>query len=96
MEYDLDGTIIKKEYIALESAKNYKEVFKVEEIFAKKEEQKEVKEFIKQVASIKAHNWMHNSLEDKLKALRELGKKSNVDDDIIDIAVEAVKTVGEQ
>ena len=41
-----------------------------------KEEQKEVKEFIKQVASIKAHNWMHNSIEDKLKALRDLGKKS--------------------
>ena len=61
-----------------------------------KEEQKEVKEFIKQVASIKAHNWMHNSIEDKLKALRDLGKKSNLSDDIIDIAVEAVKTVGEQ
>ena len=56
----------------------------------------EVKEFIKQVASIKAHNWMHNSIEDKLKALRDLGKKSNLSDDIIDIAVEAVKTVGEQ
>jgi DNA repair exonuclease SbcCD nuclease subunit len=96
LEYELDGTIITKDYIVLESAKNYKEVFKVEEIFARKEEQKEVKEFIKQVASIKAHNWMHNSMEDKLKALRDLGKKSNLDDDIIDIAVEAVKTVGEQ
>ena len=39
---------------------------------------------------------MHNSIEDKLKALRDLGKKSNLSDDIIDIAVEAVKTVGEQ
>lgn len=96
LEYELDGTIVNQEYIMLNSAKPYTEIFKIEKIFAQKEEQKEAKEFIKQVASIKANNWVHNSIEDKLVALRNLGKKVNLEDEVIEIVVDAVKKVNEE
>ena len=93
LEYDLDGTLHKKEYIYLQSAKHHTEVFKVEEIVQKKTQVKEAQEFIKHVSDIQATNWINKTIEDKIQILTSYGEEKNITKPIIDVAIEALNHV---
>ena len=96
LEYELDGKIIDKRFIPLQSAENYKNIFRLEEIEVIKAEKKEVQEFIKKVSLIRAHNWNYTTLDDKLMALKSYGTVNKIHDKTIDIAMEAVRSVNEE
>jgi hypothetical protein len=96
LEYELDGKIIDKRFIPLQSAENYKNIFRLEEIEVIKAEKKEVQEFIKKVSLIRAHNWNYTTLDDKLMALKSYGTENKIHDKTIDIAMEAVRSVNEE
>jgi hypothetical protein len=94
LEYDeVSGEIFKQEYILLNSALHHTVVFKMEEIESNKEQKAEVKEFIKSIASINTNSWNFTSLDDKLDALKKYAKEANMEDDVIEIVVNAVKSV---
>ena len=95
LEYDSEGTIYNQEYIILETAEHSSKVFKMEEIEAKKENKKEVTDFIKQVVSLPSTAWSHSGLEDKLTTLKETAKLHNIDDDVINLAIHAVRFVND-
>jgi hypothetical protein len=94
LEYDeVSGEIFKQEYILLNSALDHTAVFKMEEIESNKEQKAEVKEFIKSIALINTNSWNFTSLDDKLDALKKYAKEANMEDDVIEIVVNAVKSV---
>lgn len=94
LEYDeVSGEIFKQDYILLNSALHHTVVFKMEEIESNKEQKAEVKEFIKSIASINTNSWNFTSLDDKLDALKKYAKEANMEDDVIEIVVNAVKSV---
>lgn len=95
-EYSLKGEIIEKKYLPLKSARHHTEVFKIEEINVAKAQKEDVKNFIKQVSYIRNNNWAVCMLEDKLKTLKDLAKKSNLSDDVAEIAIEAVRCVNDK
>jgi DNA repair exonuclease SbcCD nuclease subunit len=89
LEYDLDGNIHNEKYILLPSAKSFEEVFKIEEIQNKKAHKEDVRDFVKSISVMKANNWYYLHTEDKVKVLKSDGKKDDLNDMIIDIAINA-------
>lgn len=93
LEYELDGKLLKKEYIHLLSAKNHTEVFKLDEIIEKKTQVKEAQEFIKHVSDIQAKNWINKTIEDKIQILTSYGEEKNIIKPVIDVAIDALNFV---
>lgn len=91
LEYDLKGKIYTQEYVDLPSAKNAEDVFKIDEIRETKEQKQEVKEYIKKVSLITTNSWASTVLDDKILSLKNFGKKENIEDDVIDMAINALK-----
>jgi DNA repair exonuclease SbcCD nuclease subunit len=93
LDYTLDGEIQNEEYIKLKSAKPASEVFKIEEMQAAKELKKDTHEFKLKVANMRTTSWQFTNLDDKLSALRTKAENANISNEIIDLAINAVKTV---
>jgi DNA repair exonuclease SbcCD nuclease subunit len=93
LDYTLDGEIQNEEYIKLKSAKPASEVFKLEEMQAAKELKKDTHEFKLKVANMRTTSWQFTNLDDKLSALRTKAENANISNEIIDLAINAVKTV---
>ena len=93
LEYDLDGKILKEEYLPLPSAKNYLEVFNLEKISITKAEKKDAKEFIQKINQIKSNNWSFAVVEDKVSVLKNYAKSQDVEQNIVDVAIKAVEYV---
>ena len=96
LEYTLDGEILSEEYLKLKSAKPASEVFKIEEIQAAKELKQNTLEFKLKVANMRTHSWQFTTLDDKLAALKTKAEKAGIDNDIANIAIEAVRKVNEK
>lgn len=96
LEYTLDGEILNEEYLKLKSAKPAREVFKIEEIQAAKELKQNTLEFKLKVANMRTHSWQFTTLDDKLAALKAKAEKAEINDDIANIAIEAVRKVNEK
>ena len=90
LEYDLDGNTYDLKYIPITNALPAELVFRLEEIKEEKEVKKELQEFVKQTASFKTGAWTYTTLDDKVQSIREFGKEKNVDDDVVEIAVNAM------
>ena len=90
-EYDLDGNIYNEEYLDLPSFRNGDDAFKKEEILAKKELKEQTKEFIANIQSIKTNNWANTNIVDKIAFLKESAVKNNLEERVIEVALEAVK-----
>jgi DNA repair exonuclease SbcCD nuclease subunit len=93
LDYTLDGEIQNEEYIKLKSAKPASEVFKIEEMQAAKELKKDTHEFKLKVANMRTTSWQFTNLDDKLSALKAKAENANISNEIIDLAINAVKTV---
>jgi hypothetical protein len=96
LDYTLDGEILNEEYLKLKSAKPASEVFKIEEIQAAKELKQNTLEFKLKVANMRTHSWQFTTLDDKLAALKAKAEKAGINDDIANIAIEAVRKVNEK
>ena len=90
LEYDLEGNTYNIEYIPLKTALPADQVFRLEEIKEEKAERQELKDFVKQTASFQSGSWSYTSLEDKIEAIKEFGKQREVEDEVVEIAVNAM------
>ena len=90
LEYDLDGNTYDIKYIPITSALPADEVFRLEEIKEEKEVKKELQEFVKQAASFKSGAWTYTTIDDKLHSIREFGKEKNIEEEVVEIAVNAI------
>jgi DNA polymerase elongation subunit (family B) len=90
-EYDLQGNIYNEEYLDLPSFRNGDDAFKKEEILARKELKEQTKEFIANIQSIKTNNWANTNIVDKIAFLKESALKNNLEERVIEVALEAVK-----
>ena len=96
LDYTLDGEILNEEYLKLKSAKPASEVFKIEEIQAAKDLKQNTLEFKLKVANMRTHSWQFTTLDDKLAALKAKAEKAEINEDIANIAIEAVRKVNEK
>jgi fatty acid-binding protein DegV len=60
---------------------------------AAKELKKDTHEFKLKVANMRTTSWQFTNLDDKLSALRTKAENANISNEIIDLAINAVKTV---
>lgn len=93
LDYTLDGEIQNEEYLKLKSAKPANEVFKIEEIQAAKELKRDTHDFKLKVANMRTTSWQFTNLDDKLAALRAKAESADISNEIIDLAINAVKAV---
>lgn len=90
LEYDLDGNTYKIEYIPLKTALPAEQVFRLEEIKEEKAVKQELKEFVKQTASFQSGTWTYTTLEDKIESIKDFAKARDVEEEVIEIAVNAM------
>ena len=90
LDYDLDGNTYEIKYLPIKSALPAHLVFRLDEIKEEKQVKKELQEFVKQTASFKSGSWSYTTTEDKIIALRDFAKDKNVDDEVVEIAVNAM------
>jgi len=90
LDYDLDGNTYEVKYIPVTTALPADQVFRLEEIKEEKEVKKELQEFVKQTASFKSGAWTYTTLDDKVESIREFAKEKNVNDEVVEIAVNAM------
>lgn len=95
LEYSLDGTIHKEEYLDLPSVKPSNEVFKISELQNLKAQVSVTKQFTQMVAQITNDNWQYTNLEDKLLALKNIAKDEKIDEAVVDYAIKAVRFVND-
>ena len=96
LDYTLDGEILGEEYLKLKSAKPSSEVFKIEEINAAKELKQNTLEFKLKVANMRTDTWHFTTLDDKLAALKVKAQDANINDEIANIAIEAIRKVNQK
>lgn len=92
VEYSLDGSIFKTEYIPIKYAADAKQIFKVEENQIKKLESDDTSKYIQKINQMK----IITSEADKYDSLRESGKIQKLDQRIIDLAVSKLSEVNEE
>ena len=92
----MDGEILGEEYLKLKSAKPSSEVFKIEEINAAKDLKQNTLEFKLKVANMRTDTWHFTSLDDKLAALKAKAEEANINSEIANIAIEAIRKVNQQ
>lgn len=95
LEYDLQGNIYSQEYLDLPSAKSFEEVFKIDEIKEAKLQKLEVREYIKKVSQITTNSWATTVLDDKIQSLKDMGKNDNIEDIVVEMAIEALRKANE-
>ena len=93
LDYTLDGEIQIEEYLKLKSAKPSSVVFKIEVIQAAKDLKQDTLEFKLKVANMRTSSWQFTNLDDKIAALKVKAEKVNINSEITDLAIEAIKTV---
>jgi hypothetical protein len=96
LDYTLDGEILGEEYLKLKSAKPSSEVFKIEEINAAKDLKQNTLEFKLKVANMRTDTWHFTSLDDKLAAIKAKAEEANINSEIANIAIEAIRKVNQQ
>lgn len=91
MEYDLEGNIYQEEYIKLKASKPADEIFKIEEAQIKKDNKQDAEKYIKQISMMN----IIGDDEDIYESLKQSGKLKNIDEKVIDLAIQTLKTVSD-
>lgn len=91
VEYDLDGNIYHTEYIKLTCCKPAEEIFKLEETAAQKEIKKETEKYIKQISTMN----LFSDDDDIYESLKQSAKVKNVDEKVVDLAIQTLKSVSD-
>lgn len=91
VEYDLSGNIYKTEYIKLNCCKPANEIFKIEEAQLVKDNKKDTQQYIKQIST------MNLFLDDVdiFESLRQSAKIKNIDDKVLDLAIQTLTSVND-
>lgn len=89
LEYDLQGNIYTKEYIKLKSSKPADEVFKIEEAQLVKDNKHDSQKYIKQITTM---NILEDS-DDIYESLKNSAKIKNIEQKVIDHAIQTLKAV---
>ena len=92
VEYELDGSYLRHEYIELQTPLPSKDIFKLEEIQARKDKQYDTQRFIQQISQITM--WTADS--DKYESLRKSGQAKQVDASVLERAIQTLKDVNEK
>ena len=91
VEYDLEGNIYETEYITLQCCKPASEIFKIEEAQIIKDNKKDTQQYIKQIST------MNLFLEDVdiFESLRQSAKVKNIEDKVVDLAIQTLQSVSD-
>jgi predicted phosphodiesterase len=92
LEHNDDCSKYRQKYITLMKSAHQDEIFRVEQIKEKKQASLDKKEYVKRVTQIAT--W--DDIEDKYDSLRAAGKIKQIDGEIIELAVDAVKVVNDE
>jgi len=91
LEYNDDCTSYRQKYITLENSAQPDDIFRVEQIQERKKVTIDTKEYIRRVTQIST--W--GDIEDKYESLRVSGKIKQIDGEIVELAVDTVKSVND-
>lgn len=91
VEYDLAGKIYKTEYIVLECCKPASEIFKIEETQLIKDNKKDTQQYIKQISTMNL--FMEDT--DIYESLKQSAKLKNIDDKVVDLAIQTLTAVND-
>lgn len=92
LEYNEDCSDYRQKLITLTKSAEPEDIFRVEQIQERKKNLIDTKEYIKRVAQISS--W--KDVDDKYESLRISGKIKQLDGEIIEMAIEAVKMVNDE
>lgn len=92
LEHNKDCSIYKHKYITLERSDVPENIFRVEQIKERKNALLDTKAYIQRVTQIST--W--GDTEDKYESLRASGKIKQLDAEIIELAIETIKTVNDE
>lgn len=87
VDYALDGTYMRQKLIPLESSRPAAEIFRIEEVQARKDEIADTQNYIQQISQVTL--WAQGG--DKYEDLRRSGGLKGVDTTIIDKAIDALR-----
>ena len=92
VEYTLDGSFFDYQYIPLKTPLPSKEIFKLDELQAKKDKVHDTERFIQQISQMST--W--TSDDDKYISLRKSGEAKKINDQVIDMSIQTLRDVNDK